>query len=81
MKAKTKAGATKRLADLKPGDTIIIDRGGHTAVVEVNKPEENLQLRSRGYFYTFFLMDNGKRGGWTGRADAQIEVVATGGAS
>jgi hypothetical protein len=75
MRATTKIGATKRLADLDPGDVIMIDLGGHTAVVESSTPDENASMRGRGFYQVRFLMDNGKLGGWTGRADSTVELA------
>jgi hypothetical protein len=67
---------TKRLADLVAGDVIVIDRGGHTAVVESHQPDAQPTLRARGYYQTRFVMDGGRPGGWTGHGESQIEIVA-----
>lgn len=76
MQRKTKTTTTsKRLADLQPGDVIVIDRGGHTAVVETNEPHGEPTLRARGYHETRFLMDNGRPGGWTGNGASLIELA------
>ena len=76
MKATTER-RTKRLADLVAGDVIVIDRGGHTAVVESNGPDETPTLRARGYYQTRFVMDGGRPGSWTGRVDSEIEIAAS----
>jgi len=68
---------TKHLADLMAGDVIVIDRGGHTAVVESNGPDETPILRARGYYQTQFVMEGGRPGGWTGRGDSEIEIAAS----
>lgn len=72
---KTKAERTKRLADLAPGDRIVIDRGGRTAIVQGNEPDEIPGLRARGFFHTRFLMDNGRLGGWTGNGQSMITLA------
>jgi len=64
------------VADLVAGDVIVIDRGGHTAVVESNGPDETPILRARGYYQTQFLMDGHRPGGWTGQGASPINVVA-----
>lgn len=65
----------KRLADLVAGDVILIDRGGHRAVVQRNAPDKDPTLRARGYYATDFLMDDGRDGGWSGHGDRQIRIV------
>ena len=70
---------TKRLADLRPGDVIEIDRGGHTAVVESNEPDGDPGLRARGYYETQFLMEGSRPGGWTGHAESIIRLAPIGG--
>ena len=78
MKTK-RAPPIKRLADLRPGDVIEIDRGGHTAVVENNEPDSDSGLRARRYYQTRFLMDGRRPGGWTGHADSMIRLATIGG--
>jgi hypothetical protein len=74
MKAKTES-RTKRLADLEPGDVIVIDKGGHTALVEINEPHSDQTLRARGYYETIFTMADRGPGGWTGHADSMITLA------
>jgi len=69
---------TKRLADLMPGDVIVIDRGGHTAVVETNGPDDDPTLRARGFYQTQFLMDGDRLGGWTGNGKSTIRLAPIG---
>jgi hypothetical protein len=71
---------TKRLADLVAGDVILIDRGGHRAVVQRNTPHVDPGLRARGFYQTAFLMDDGgdgRDGGWSCHADSMVRVAAT----
>jgi hypothetical protein len=66
---------TKRLADVRPGDVILIDRAEHRAVVQRNAPDADPGLRARGFYQTAFLMDDGRDGGWSGHGDREIRVV------
>jgi hypothetical protein len=65
----------KRLADVRPGDVILIDRAGHRAVVQRNTPDADPTLRARGYYATDFLMEDGRDGGWNGHADRMVEIA------
>ena len=77
MKATTER-RTKRLADLAVGDVIRIDRDGHTAVIESNKPHSYAPFRARGMYETTFDMGPGfGKGGWTGNGASLIEIVAS----
>jgi hypothetical protein len=69
---------SKRLADVRPDDVILIDRAGHRAVVQRNAPDADPGLRARGCFQTAFLMNDGRDGGWTGHGDRPITVVTDG---
>jgi hypothetical protein len=66
---------TSRLADLRPGEVILIDRAGHRALVLRNVPSAK-----PGYYDTDFQMKDGEDGGWTGRGDREIQVVMSAGA-
>ena len=68
MNATTTTRAT-RLANVRPGEVILIDRGGHRALVLRN------ERAADGRYATTFLMEDGREGGWDGRAGSEVEVV------
>jgi hypothetical protein len=76
MRAKPES-RTKRLADLVAGDVILIDRGGHRAVVQRNAPDADSTLRARGYYATDFLLDDGRDAGWSGHGDRMVPMAET----